>query len=77
MHRDPCERAETDVFAHLSSQERENVTYSAQEMVRKIHYRYMVPGTGTTQLGLYAVALGWSRCVCGVEYKKSSVYFGF
>jgi hypothetical protein len=29
-----------DVFSSLSQQERENVTASAQEMIRKIHYRY-------------------------------------
>jgi hypothetical protein len=29
-----------DVFSHLSQQERENVTASAQDMIRKIHYRY-------------------------------------
>jgi hypothetical protein len=39
--RDPCEREAQDVFSHLNLQERENVTYSAQDMIRKIHYRYM------------------------------------
>jgi len=37
--RDPCEREDVDVFMHLSVQEREDVTHSAQDFVRKIHYR--------------------------------------
>lgn len=37
--RDPCEREDVDVFLHLSVQEREDVTHSAQDFVRKIHYR--------------------------------------
>jgi hypothetical protein len=37
--RDPCERESQDVFSHLSQQERENVTSSAQQMIRLIHFR--------------------------------------
>jgi hypothetical protein len=37
--RDPCEREDVDAFSHLSVQDREDVTNSAQGFVRKIHYR--------------------------------------
>jgi len=37
--RDPCERSELDVMNSLSSGEREELTKSAQDAVRKIHFR--------------------------------------
>jgi len=37
--RDPCEREAVDVLASMSSQEREDVTKSAQVAVRKVHFR--------------------------------------
>jgi len=37
--KDPCERETADVFAHLTAQQREDVTKLAQEGVRKVHYR--------------------------------------
>jgi len=36
--KDPCEREQEDVLAHLSTQEREDITHFAMEAVRKIHY---------------------------------------
>lgn len=37
--KDPCERSTEDVFKHLTRQQKEDFTASAQDMVRKIHYR--------------------------------------
>merc|ERR1712071_378397 len=37
--KDPCERNKEDVLRHLSTQEREDITRSAQEAVRMIHHR--------------------------------------
>jgi len=37
--RDPCERDDRDALAHLTGQQIENLTLTAQEMVRKLHYR--------------------------------------
>jgi len=37
--KDPCERETQDVFAHLTGQQKEDLTRSAQEMVRMVHFR--------------------------------------
>jgi len=36
--KDPCEREQEDVLAHLTTQEREDITHFAMDAVRKIHY---------------------------------------